>query len=183
MPVLAWLLQEVIHEYPSYPNQPSYSERVDTQVVAAVLDQESGTLTSVGDMARASKTNFVRVRPASGHRDPKTGQLVKHVTGRIQEADIAAVRERIRVDEVIGDYVSLRRAGDGALKGPCPFRDEKTPSFNVRPSHGTFHCSGCGEGGDVITFVMKIEHLGFDEAVERLADRAGIELHREAVDR
>jgi hypothetical protein len=76
MPVLAWLLQEVIHKYPSYPNQPSYSERVDTQVVAAVLDQESGTLTSVGDMARASKTNFVRVRPASGHRDPKTGQAV-----------------------------------------------------------------------------------------------------------
>jgi DNA primase len=108
---------------------------------------------------------------------------VKHVTGRIREADIAAVRDRMRVDEVIGDYVSLRRAGGGALKGLCPFHEEKTPSFNVRPSHGTFHCFGCGEGGDVIAFVMKIEHLGFDEAVERLADRAGIELHREAVDR
>jgi DNA primase len=108
---------------------------------------------------------------------------VKDATGLIQEADIAVVRERVRVDEVIGDYVSLRRADDSALKGLCPFHDEKTPSFNVRPSHGTFHCSGCGEGGDVIAFVMKIEQLGFVEAVERLADRAGIELHREATDR
>jgi len=72
--------------------------------------------------------------------------------------------------------VSLRNAGGGALKGLCPFHDEKTPSFNVRPSRGTFHCFGCGEGGDVIAFVMKIEHLGFVEATERLADRAGIEL-------
>jgi DNA primase len=98
------------------------------------------------------------------------------VAGRIREADIAAVRDRMRVDEVIGDYVSLRRAGGGALKGLCPFHEEKTPSFNVRPSHGTFHCFGCGEGGDVIAFVMKIEHLGFVEAVERLADRTGIQL-------
>jgi len=72
--------------------------------------------------------------------------------------------------------VSLRRAGGGSLKGLCPFHDEKSPSFNVRPSHGTFHCFGCGEGGDVIAFISKIEHLGFVEAVERLADRAGIQL-------
>ncbi|TQM80466.1 DNA primase [Saccharothrix saharensis] len=98
------------------------------------------------------------------------------MAGRIRESDIALVRDRSRIDEVVGDHVSLRRAGGGALKGLCPFHDEKSPSFNVRPSHGTFHCFGCGEGGDVIAFVMKIEHLGFVEAVERLADRAGIQL-------
>ncbi|WP_318295515.1 CHC2 zinc finger domain-containing protein, partial [Streptomyces griseoaurantiacus] len=69
------------------------------------------------------------------------------MAGRIRESDIAAVRERNRIDEVVGEYVALRRAGGGALKGLCPFHDEKTPSFNVRPSHGTFHCFGCGEGG------------------------------------
>ncbi|MFC6090578.1 DNA primase [Saccharothrix sp. BKS2] len=98
------------------------------------------------------------------------------MAGRIRESDIALVRDRSRIDDVVGDHVSLRGAGGGALKGLCPFHDEKSPSFNVRPSHGTFHCFGCGEGGDVIAFVMKIEHLGFVEAVERLADRAGIQL-------
>ncbi len=98
------------------------------------------------------------------------------MAGRIRESDIALVRERSRIDEVVGDHVSLKRAGGGALKGLCPFHDEKTPSFNVRPSHGTFHCFGCGEGGDVIAFVIKVEHLSFVEAVERLADRAGIQL-------
>ncbi|GGM82865.1 DNA primase [Longimycelium tulufanense] len=98
------------------------------------------------------------------------------MAGRIRESDIAEVRERNRVDDVVGEYVTLRRAGGGSLKGLCPFHDEKTPSFNVRPSHGTFHCFGCGVGGDVIAFVRMIEHLEFREAVERLADRAGIQL-------
>ncbi|HEY2764692.1 MAG TPA: DNA primase [Pseudonocardiaceae bacterium] len=98
------------------------------------------------------------------------------MAGRIRDADIAEVRERNRIDEVIGEYVALRRAGAGSLKGLCPFHDEKTPSMNVRPSHGTFHCFGCGEGGSVVDFVMKIDHLGFVEAVERLADRVGITL-------
>ncbi|EIE98430.1 DNA primase, catalytic core [Saccharomonospora glauca K62] len=98
------------------------------------------------------------------------------VAGRIRESDIAQVRERNRIDEVVGEYVALRRAGGGAFKGLCPFHEEKTPSFNVRPTHGTFHCFGCGEGGDVIKFVMQIEHLGFVEAVERLADRIGLRL-------
>jgi DNA primase len=98
------------------------------------------------------------------------------VAGRIRNSDIAEVRERNRIDEVIGDYVALRRAGAGSLKGLCPFHDEKTPSFNVRPAHGTFHCFGCAEGGSVVDFLMKIEHLGFVEAVERLADRVGIRL-------
>ncbi len=98
------------------------------------------------------------------------------MAGRIRESDIAAVRDRNRIDDIVGEYVSLRRAGGGALKGLCPFHDEKTPSFNVRPTHGTFHCFGCGEGGDVIAFLMKIDHLSFVEAVERLAERSGIQL-------
>jgi len=98
------------------------------------------------------------------------------VAGRIRESDIALVRDRSRIDEVIGEYVALRRAGGGALKGLCPFHDEKTPSFNVRSSHGTFHCFGCGVGGDVIAFVMKIDHLSFVESVERLAERCGVQL-------
>ena len=98
------------------------------------------------------------------------------MAGRIRDSDIAEVRDRIRIDEVIGEYVALRRAGAGSLKGLCPFHDEKTPSFNVRPAHGTFHCFGCGEGGDAVAFVMKIEVIGFVEAVERLADRVGYRL-------
>lgn len=93
--------------------------------------------------------------------------------GRIPDRDIAAIRERVRIDEVIGDYVQLRRAGADSLKGLCPFHDEKSPSFHVRPNHGHFHCFGCGEGGDVYAFIQKIEHVTFVEAVELLADRIG----------
>ncbi len=92
---------------------------------------------------------------------------------RISDRDIAAIRERNRIDDVVGDYVQLRRAGADSLKGLCPFHDEKSPSFHVRPNHGHFHCFGCGEGGDVYAFVQKIEHVSFVEAVERLADRIG----------
>ncbi|MGH4005413.1 MAG: DNA primase [Pseudonocardiaceae bacterium] len=98
------------------------------------------------------------------------------MAGRIRDADIAEVRERNRIDDVVGEYVALRRAGADSFKGLCPFHDEKSPSFNVRPGHGTFHCFGCGEGGSVVDFMMKIEQLGFVEAVERLADRVGIRL-------
>ncbi|MFO7164319.1 MAG: DNA primase [Mycolicibacterium hassiacum] len=95
------------------------------------------------------------------------------MAGRIPDRDIAAIRERVRIEDVVGDYVQLRRAGADSLKGLCPFHDEKTPSFHVRPNHGHFHCFGCGEGGDVYAFVQKIEHVSFVEAVERLADRVG----------
>lgn len=98
------------------------------------------------------------------------------VAGRIRESDIAEVRERTRIDEVIGEYVALRPAGAGSLKGLCPFHDEKTPSFNVRPARGVFHCFGCGAGGDAVAFLMRIESIGFVEAVERLADRIGYQL-------
>ena len=95
------------------------------------------------------------------------------MAGRIPDRDIAAIRERIRIEDVVGDYVQLRRAGVDSLKGLCPFHDEKSPSFHVRPNHGHFHCFGCGEGGDVYAFVQKIEHVTFVEAVELLADRVG----------
>jgi DNA primase len=98
------------------------------------------------------------------------------MTGRIRDSDIAEVRDRTHIEEVVGEYVALRRAGAGSLKGLCPFHEEKTPSFTVRPSHNSFHCFGCAEGGGVIDFVMRIEHIGFVEAVERLADQIGYRL-------
>ena len=93
--------------------------------------------------------------------------------GRISDRDIAAIREGIRIEDVVGDYVQLRRAGVDSLKGLCPFHDEKSPSFHVRPNHGQFHCFGCGEGGDVYTFLQKIEHVSFVESIEMLADKIG----------
>jgi DNA primase len=106
------------------------------------------------------------------------------VAGLIREDDIALVRESARIDEVVSDYVTLRNAGGGSQKGLCPFHDEKSPSFNVNPSRGFFHCFGCGEGGDVITFLMKIDGLAFGEAVERLADKYGVQLrYQEGSDR
>ncbi len=101
------------------------------------------------------------------------------MAGRIREDDIALVREKARIDDVVASYVTLRNAGGGSLKGLCPFHDEKTPSFHVTPSRGYFHCFGCQEGGDVITFVMKMDGLSFGETVERLADKYGVQLRRE----
>ncbi|HSK34204.1 MAG TPA: DNA primase [Propionicimonas sp.] len=98
------------------------------------------------------------------------------MAGLINEEDLATVRERSRIDEVVGSYVTLRRAGGGSLSGLCPFHDEKTPSFNVNPARGFYHCFGCGEGGDVIAFVQKINNVSFSEAVEFLADRVGVQL-------
>ena len=94
----------------------------------------------------------------------------------IESADIATVRERARIDEIVSGYVSLRNAGTGQRKGLCPFHDEKTPSFHVTPAKGLYYCFGCGEGGDVIDFVMAMDQVTFAEAVEMLADRVGITL-------
>jgi DNA primase len=101
------------------------------------------------------------------------------MAGRIRDEDLALVRERSPVEEVIGEYLQLKSAGGGSLKGLCPFHDEKTPSFNVTPARGMWYCFSCTEGGDVITFVRKIDSLSFTEAIERLAARAGIELRYE----
>ncbi|MBX6383524.1 MAG: DNA primase [Microbispora sp.] len=100
-------------------------------------------------------------------------------SGRISDEDIALVRERSPIAEIVGEHIQLRNAGGGNLKGLCPFHDEKSPSFNVTPARGFYYCFGCGEGGDVISFVRKIENLTFTEAVERLAQRAGIQLRYE----
>ncbi len=100
------------------------------------------------------------------------------MSGRITDEDKERVRDANRIEAVVGEYVALRPGGGGNLKGLCPFHDEKTPSFHVRPSHGTYHCFGCDEGGDVFTFIATLEHLSFTEAVERLADRVGITLAR-----
>ncbi len=101
------------------------------------------------------------------------------MAGRIRDEDIAAVRERSPIDEVVGEYLQLRNAGGGSLKGLCPFHEEKTPSFNVTPARGLFYCFSCAEGGDAIKFVQKIDGLSFVEAVERLAGRAGLDLRYE----
>nr|WP_202421989.1 DNA primase [Gordonia sp. SID5947] len=101
------------------------------------------------------------------------------VPGRIPDRDITAIREQTNIEEIVGDYVALRRAGADSLKGLCPFHDEKTPSFHVRPNHGHFHCFGCGEGGDVYSFLQKQEHVSFVEAVQQLADRIGYQIHYE----
>ena len=101
------------------------------------------------------------------------------MAGRIRDEDIALVRERSAIDEVVAEYLQLRSAGGGSLKGLCPFHDEKTPSFNVTPARGLWYCFSCAEGGDVIKFVQKIDSLSFVEAVERLAARAGLELRYE----
>ncbi|MEU5898285.1 MULTISPECIES: DNA primase [Streptomyces] len=101
------------------------------------------------------------------------------MAGRINDEDVKAVRDAVPIDAVVSDYLQLRNAGGGNLKGLCPFHDEKSPSFQVSPSKGLFHCFGCQEGGDTIAFVMKIDHLTFSETVERLAAQAGITLRYE----
>jgi DNA primase len=101
------------------------------------------------------------------------------VAGRINDEDVKAVRDAVPIDAVVSDYLQLRNAGGGNLKGLCPFHDEKSPSFHVSPSKGFYHCFGCQEGGDTLDFVMKVEHLSFSEAVERLAAQAGVTLRYE----
>ncbi|MEO6512236.1 MAG: CHC2 zinc finger domain-containing protein, partial [Nocardioides sp.] len=101
------------------------------------------------------------------------------MAGRIREEDIAEVREKARIDDIVSGYVTLRNAGGGSMKGLCPFHDEKSPSFHVTPARGFFHCFGCQESGDVISFLMKIDGLAFTETVERLADKYGVTLRRE----
>ena len=101
------------------------------------------------------------------------------MAGLIVRKDIDLVRERSDLKGIVEEYVTLRSAGVGSFKGLCPFHDERTPSFHVRPGVGTYHCFGCGEHGDVISFLMEMEHTSFTETVERLASRAGVELHYE----
>lgn len=98
------------------------------------------------------------------------------MAGRIHDEDVAAVRERSRIDDVVRDYLTLKPAGGGSLKGICPFHDEKTPSFHVTPSKGLWFCFGCNEGGDTVNFIQRVDHLTFSEAIEKLAGKLGMSL-------
>lgn len=97
----------------------------------------------------------------------------------ISKRDIDEVRSRTNIAEIVGDHVTLKSAGADSMKGLCPFHDERTPSFHVRPQSGYFHCFGCGESGDVYSFLQKTDHVTFAEAVEKLAARIGYELSYE----
>jgi DNA primase len=100
------------------------------------------------------------------------------VAGRFVAEDVATLKERTSLEDVVREHVTLRRSGSSLL-GLCPFHDEKTPSFNVNPTTNHYFCFGCQEGGDAISFVQKVEHLTFTEAVERLAQRVGMEVRHE----
>ncbi|MHC6220164.1 DNA primase [Arthrobacter sp. MMS24-S77] len=101
------------------------------------------------------------------------------MAGLIKREDIDEVRQRTDIKEVVDGYVTLKGAGLGTFKGLCPFHDERSPSFTVRPQVGRYHCFGCGEDGDAISFVQKMDHSSFHEAVEKLAARIGYELRYE----
>ncbi|MFM6967044.1 MAG: DNA primase [Rhodoluna sp.] len=98
------------------------------------------------------------------------------MAGKIRARDIEEVKARTNIADLVGEYVQLKPAGVGSLKGLCPFHDEKSPSFTVRPSDGFYKCFGCGEGGDSIKFVQQLEKLTFTEAIEKLASRISFQL-------
>ena len=97
--------------------------------------------------------------------------------GRIPESDIQAIRERTPIEEIVGDYVQLKSAGADSLKGLSPFKDEKTPSFHVRPNRGYYHCFSTGKGGDVFSFLLLVGHVTFPEAVEVCAEKIGYQIN------
>lgn len=97
--------------------------------------------------------------------------------GRIPESDIAAIRERTPIEEIVGEYVQLKPAGADSLKGLSPFKEERTPSFHVRPNRGYYHCFSTDQGGDVFSFLMEMEHLTFPEAVELCAEKIGYRIN------
>jgi DNA primase len=114
-----------------------------------------------------------------GEAAAEAARRLYDVAGRIRDEDIATIREKARIEEIVGEYVALRNAGGGSLKGLCPFHDEKTASFHVTPARGMYFCFGCNQGGDVIRFVEKVEQLSFTEALERLAVKVGMQLRYE----
>lgn len=102
------------------------------------------------------------------------------MAGRIPQRDIEQIKQRISIAEIVGEYVQLKSAGVGSLKGLCPFHDEKSPSFNVRGDQGFYHCFGCGEGGDVYKFLQKVENITFYEAVEKCATKISYQIQYES---
>jgi len=101
------------------------------------------------------------------------------MAGRIRQDDIDAVKDRTDLVKLVGQYLTLKKTGHDSLSGLCPFHQEKTPSFSVSPAKQVFYCFGCGKGGDAITFLRELEHLTYVEAVERLAQQAGVSLRYE----
>jgi DNA primase len=101
------------------------------------------------------------------------------MAGRIRQDDVDAVKERTDLVKLVGQYLTLKKSGHDAVSGLCPFHQEKTPSFSVSPAKQVFYCFGCGKGGDAITFLRELEHLSYVEAVERLAQQAGVTLRYE----
>lgn len=95
------------------------------------------------------------------------------MAGRIRSSDVDEVKSRTNIVDVVSEHVALKSAGVDSLKGLCPFHDERSPSFHVRPSMGYYHCFGCAESGDAISFIQRMDHLTFSETVERLAQRIG----------
>src|SRR5210317_1706148 len=100
--------------------------------------------------------------------------------GRIPEEKIQEIRDRVDIVEVVSSYLPLKRSGVNN-QGLCPFHQEKSPSFNVNSSRQIFHCFGCGVGGNVFNFLMRMEGLSFPEAVRRLGDKVGVEVEEEEV--
>ncbi|MDP9329117.1 MAG: DNA primase [Actinomycetota bacterium] len=101
------------------------------------------------------------------------------MAGRIRQDDVEAVKERTDLVKLVAQYLTLKKSGHDSMSGLCPFHQEKTPSFSVSPSKQVFYCFGCAKGGDAITFLRELEHLSYVEAVERLAQQAGVELRYE----
>jgi len=100
--------------------------------------------------------------------------------GRIADEKIDEIRERTDIVEVVSSYLSLKRSGVNH-QGLCPFHQEKSPSFNVNSARQIFHCFGCGVGGNVFSFLMRMEGLSFPDAVRRLGEKVGVEVEEEAV--
>ena len=100
------------------------------------------------------------------------------MAGRIVRDDIEMLRQRGKLVEIAGDYTKMQRSG-ARWKGRCPFHTEKTPSFTVDPDRNLYHCFGCGVGGDIYDFLMRAEGLDFNEAVEHLARRLGVQVRYE----
>lgn len=101
------------------------------------------------------------------------------MAGRIRDDDIQAVKDRTDLVQLASQYLTLKKAGADRVVGLCPFHQEKTPSFGISPSKQLYYCHGCGAGGDAIRFVRELEHLSYVEAVERLAQQAGVHLRYE----